>query len=297
MSGQRRIVIIGNGEMGQAMRHLLARHAPSVWERRPKDGGVALDLGLAAASAELVIFCVPAAAHGELAAYVAPRLAASACCVSIAKGLDDQGRCAWQIFHDALAGKARYAVLYGPMISEEIRAGKPAFADVAGSAADAYPMLHDVFAGGPLHLQESADPLGISWCAILKNVYVIAFGIADALALGDNVRGQLAVAAVEELAAISVRMGGRVETAYRRAGLGDLVTTATSAGSHHHALGGLLVRGELDRIHGEGVHTIEVLRRRQTLGAGQYPLFDLLAGITQKPSTARVRFEEYIGQS
>lgn len=296
MPGQRRIVIIGHGEMGQAMSHLLARHAPSVWERHPKDGRVALDLGLAAASAELVIFCVPAAAHGELAAYVAPRLAASACCVSIAKGLDDQGRCAWQIFHDALAGKARYAVLYGPMISEEIRAGKPAFADVASSAADEYQMLHEVFAGGPLHLQESADPLGISWCAILKNVYAIAFGIADALALGDNVRGHLAVAAVEELAAISVRMGGRAETAYRRAGLGDLVTTATSAGSHHHALGGFLVRGEFDRINGEGVHTLEVLRKRQMLGAGHHPLFDLLAEIVQNPSTTRRRFEEYIGK-
>jgi glycerol-3-phosphate dehydrogenase (NAD(P)+) len=145
-----------------------------------------------------------------------------------------------------------------------------------------------------LKLQESTDPLGISWCAILKNVYAIAFGIADALALGDNLRGHLAVAAVEEMAAISVHLGGRPETAYRRAGLGDLITTATSAGSHHHALGGMLVRGELDRIRGEGVHSLDVMQRRRLLDAGRYPLFDLLADIVQDPRETRRRFESYL---
>jgi glycerol-3-phosphate dehydrogenase (NAD(P)+) len=294
MSGQKRILIIGHGEMGMAMSHLLKRHAPSVWERQPKDGRMALDLGLAAADAEIIIFCVPAAAHAELAANVAPRLAASACCVSIAKGLDDQGRCAWRIFHDTLPGKAHYAVMYGPMISEEIRAGKPAFSDVATSSPGDFQVLRELFVGGPLHLQESTDPLGISWCAILKNIYAIAFGIADALGLGDNLRGQLSVAAVEEMAAISVHLSGRPETAYRRAGLGDLITTATSAGSHHHALGGLLLRGEFDRVRGEGVHSLEVMHALRLLNVGCHPLFDLLADILRDPRTTRRRFEDYV---
>ncbi len=280
--------------MGMAMSQLLKRHAPSVWQRHPKDGRAAFNLGLAVANAKIVVFCVPAAAHAELAGYVAPRLAASACCVSIAKGLDDQGRCSWRIFHDVLAGKAHYAVMYGPMISEEIRAGKPAFADVAASDAGDFQMLRELFASRALHLRESTDPLGISWCAILKNVYVIAFGIADALELGDNVRGHLAVAAVEELAAISVHLGGRPETAYRHAGLGDLVTTATSAGSHHHALGGFLVRGEFDRIRGEGVHSLEVLHALSLVDAGRYPLFGLLAEILRDPHATRRRFAGYL---
>jgi len=296
MSGQKRILIIGHGEMGQAMGQLLARHAPSVWERHPKGGRAVPDLGLAAANAEVILFCVPAAAHAELAGYIAPRLAASTCCVSIAKGLDDQGRCAWRIFHDVLSGKGHYAILYGPMISEEIRAGKLAFADVADSSAADFKMLCDVFAGSALKLQESTDPLGLSWCAILKNIYAIAFGIADALTLGDNLRGHLAVAALEEIAAISVHLGGRIETAYRRAGLGDLVTTATSAGSHHHALGGFLVRGELDRVRGEGVHSLDVIQQRRLWDGGRYPLFDMLSDIVRQPHTTRQRFESYLAQ-
>lgn len=296
MPGQHKILILGHGEMGMAMTHLLGpRHALSVWERRPKDGRAPLDLSIAAATAEVIFFCVPAAAHGELAARIAPRLPASVRCVSIAKGVDDQGRCAWQIFYDVLGDKANYDVMYGPMISEEIRAGRPAFADIAASGAGDFRLLHELFAGTTLSLRESTDPLGISWCAILKNVYAIAFGIADALGLGDNSRGHLAVAAVEEMAAISVHLGGRPETAYRRAGLGDLVTTATSAGSHHHVLGGLLVRGEFDRVRGEGVHSLEVLQNRRLLDGGRYPLFGLLTDILRDPRTTRRRFEDYLG--
>ena len=295
MPGQRKILILGRGEMGMAMTHLLGpRHALSVWERRPKDGRAPLDLSIAAATAEVIFFCVPAAAHGELAARIAPRLPASVRCVSIAKGVDDQGRCAWRIFYDVLGDKANYAVMYGPMISEEIRAGRPAFADIAASGTGDFRLLHELFAGTTLYLRESTDPLGISWCAILKNVYAIAFGIADALALGDNVRGHLAVAAVEEIAAISQHLGGRPESAYRRAGLGDLITTATSTGSHHHALGGLLVRGAHDQIRGEGVHSLEILRNRRLFDATPYPLFGMLAQMLRDPRAIRQRFERYL---
>ncbi len=295
MSGQRRILIIGHGEMGQAMVHLLgARHSLSVWERRPRDGGAPPDLADAAAAAEAVIFCVPAPAHGELAARIAPRLAASTRCISIAKGVDDRGRCAWQIFHDVLAAKTNYGVLYGPMISEEIRAGKPAFADVGTSGAEDFQFLHELFAGSGLYLRPSADPLGLSWCAILKNVYAILFGIADALALGDNLRGYLAVAAVDEIAAISQRLGGRPETAMRLAGLGDLITTATSAGSHHRALGGLLVRGARDRIQGEGIHTLETVRTGRLFDYTPYPLFSLIAQAVRDPREIRRQVERYL---
>lgn len=295
MSEQRRILIIGHGEMGQAMAHLLgARHSLSVWERRPAGGRVPPDLDVAAAVAEAVIFCVPAPAHGELAARIAPRLAASTRCLSIAKGVDDQGRCAWQIFHDVLPAKTHCGVLYGPMISEEIRAGKPAFADVGTTGAEDFQFLRELFAGSGLYLRPSDDPLGLSWCAILKNVYAILFGIADALALGDNLRGYLAVAAVDEIAAICERLGGRPETAVRLAGLGDLITTATSAGSHHHALGGLLVEGVRERIQGEGIHTLATVRSRGLFDYTSYPLFSLIAQAVHDPHDIHRKIERYL---
>ena len=54
----------------------------------------------------------------------------------------------------------------------------------------------------------SEDITGINWSVILKNVYAMAFGMADELGLGDNMRGFLMVMALRELDTIVRQLGG-----------------------------------------------------------------------------------------
>ena len=79
-------------------------------------------------------------------------------------------------------------------------------------------------------------------------------GAADALELGDNVRGFLVCAILDELDRVVCAMGGETGTAYSPAGLGDLVTTATSESSHHRRIGADLARGRTDRQGGSGAN-------------------------------------------
>lgn len=276
MAGERyRILILGHGEMGQAMEYWLRpRHEVVIWQRRPEKGAP-LDLAAATAGADVVLFCVPALAHFELAARLKPDLRRESLCVSIAKGLDDAGRTAAQVFHEVFGEDFLYGVLYGPMISEEIRAGRPAFAEFASRHAGAFERVRSVFAGVPLALHAGGDVFGASWCAVLKNVYAILFGVADGLGLGDNTRGYLAVGAVREIGAIVTALGGSGATPGSLAGLGDLITTATSPGSHHHALGLKLARGEPVAIEGEGVHSLKTIYARRPFRVEPYPLLRL----------------------
>jgi len=69
------------------------------------------------------------------------------------------------------------------------------------------------------------------------------FGVSDELKLGDNMRGYLMVAALSELSAIVKGLGAEAQTPYSYAGLGDLLSTATSENSHHHELGRKLASG------------------------------------------------------
>ncbi len=281
-----RILILGHGEMGQAMEYWLRpRHEVAIWQRRPAHGAP-LDLVSAAAGADIVLFCVPAAAHAELAARLKPGLRRESLCVSIAKGLDDAGRTAAQVFHEVLGEDCPYGVLYGPMISEEIRAGHPAFAEFASRHPGAFERIRDVFAGVPLALHPAGDVFGASWCAVLKNAYAILFGVADGLKLGDNVRGYLAVQAVREIEAIVTALGGSAATPWSLAGLGDLITTATSPGSHHHALGLKLARGETAAIEGEGVHSLKTIYARRPFQLEPYPLLRLVHDTLVMPARA-----------
>jgi len=290
-----RVLILGYGEMGHAMEYLLAaRHDVRIWNMGVVVRGSRATLEEEVAEAQVILFCLPVNPHHEIASRIAPHLAKDSLCLSIAKGLDESGRTAAQVFESVFATRHHYGVVYGPMISEELRAGRYGFADAVLSDAADFGVMHSLFRGSTLVCQQASDMHGRSWSVILKNVYAILFGVADELKLGDNMRGHLMVAAIAELSGIVQSFGGQVHTPFSYAGLGDLLTTATSAGSHHHALGQQLVRGEWSDISGEGVHTLRMVEKYRLFEWRTYPLFTLAHDIVAQPATLNERVEGYL---
>lgn len=274
-----KVLILGYGEMGHALAFLLSgTHEVQIWSRSSH----AL-LEKMVANAHVILFCLPVNAHLEITQRIAPHLQDKTLCLSIAKGLDESGMTAAQVFSHLLAEKGHYGVLYGPMISEEIVLGRVAFADVALSVLDDFVAIRSLFQSSALSCRLVADMQGSSWSVILKNVYAIMFGISDELKLGDNMRGHLMVTAIAELSVIVHSFGGEMRTPYGYAGLGDLLTTATSENSHHHALGRKLASGIWTDITGEGVHTLNMVEKHQLFDTQLYPLFNLIKNIVAAP--------------
>jgi len=281
--------------MGHAMEHLLASHHQlSIHDTRTIKGLASINVEHEAALADFVLFCLPASAHHDLLERLAPHLQRRCICLSIAKGLDEQGRTPAQLFEQTFKGQQPYCLLYGPMISEEIRADRYAFAELGCSNVSIYRRVRNLYKGTKLHIKHNADITGISWSVILKNVYAIAFGMADELQLGDNMRGYLTVAALTELRSIVARMGGKTAAPLHLAGLGDLITTATSAGSHHHELGRKLARGETAGISGEGIHTLAMVEKHHLFDCTDYPLFCLIRDAARTSTGVAQKFQSYL---
>ena len=292
-----RVLILGYGEMGHAMEYLLKeRQQLDIWEKYPQDNFQSVVLEDAAPRADIVLFCLPVNPHREVVQQIAPLLKKTCLCLSIAKGLDEAGQTAAQIFAGVLATHQAYALLYGPMISEEIRAGRYAFAQLGCSDIDSYKKIGELVRGTRLFIEHTSDITGISWSVILKNVYAMVFGMADELQLGDNMRGYLSVAALRELDQIVGKMGGQAGSPYYLAGLGDLITTATSENSHHHELGRMLAREEVRGIEGEGIHTLEMVRQHRLFSTADYPLFCLISGIVRRPHGVHKSINGYLKQ-
>jgi glycerol-3-phosphate dehydrogenase (NAD(P)+) len=290
-----RILILGHGEMGHAMESLLAdRHDVSIWNMGAMVKGSHDTLEAAVTETQVVLFCLPVNPHAEIAQRIEPHLPAGSVCLTIAKGLDESGRTAAQSFESILGERHHYGVIYGPMISEELRAGRLGFADAVLSDSADFEVIRSLFRGSTLVCQQASDLHGRSWSVILKNVYAILFGVADELQLGDNMRGHLVAASIAELSGIVQAFGGQAHTPYSYAGLGDLVTTATSEDSHHHELGRKLVRGEWEDISGEGVHTLRMVERFTVFDWRAYPLFSLSHDIVTEPQYLRQRVDEYL---
>lgn len=292
-----RVLIVGYGEMGHAMEHLLGgKHRLAIYDSQPVAGLPSINVEHEAALADFVLLCVPTSSHHDLLARLSPHLQKHCICLSIAKGLDEQGQTPAQIYEHAFNGRQPYCLLYGPMISEEIRADRYAFAELGCSDASIYRRVRDLYKDTRLYIKHSNDITGICWSVILKNVYAIAFGMADELRLGDNMRGFLTVTALAELRSIVAQMGGKPAAPLHLAGLGDLITTATSAGSHHHELGRKFARGETRDISGEGIHTLAMVEKYHLFDTAPYPLYGLINAAVKQPTDVAQKFRDYLLQ-
>lgn len=259
------------------MEYLLADRCNfKVWSRGPVEGHEPLVLEAAVAAADIVLYCIPVTPLEDMAARVYPQLREDSLSLTIAKGLDEKGRPAIGALQAVYADARDFGVLYGPMISEEIIDGRPAYAQLATNRGTVPAQVGELFDGTGLVIAPIDDINGISWASVLKNVYAILFGAADQLGLGDNLRGALSVACLDEMESLVLQAGGKTSSVRGLAGLGDLVTTATSEDSHHHAIGRRLARGETGDIRGEGVHTLSMLARYSLLDVSDSPLLRLV---------------------
>ena len=100
----------------------------------------------------------------------------------------------------------------------------------------------------------------------------------------------------EEMISTVAQLGGKPAASFHLAGLGDLITTATSAGSHHHELGRKLARGETGGIGGEGIHTLAMVERYRLFDAAPYPLYGLIHDVVQEPVDVAQKFRDYLVQ-
>lgn len=292
----RNIILLGHGEIGQALETVLgSRHRVRYWERDLASWKENAPLeSLLAAGCDLLVFALPANPHRELAERVHAAAAPGIPCLTIAKGLDDDGNPPAAVFLSVFGQRRQFGALYGPMIGDDLSAGRPGFACVASASRRLCTLVAEVFEGSHLYLRFSDDVAGASWAVILKNIYVPLIGAAEGAGLGDNIRGYLIAAALHELAQIIAFFGGKAETVYGLAGVGDLVATATSPGSHHRAAGMQLGRGETGllnassaNIRGEGFHALAMLEKHSLVDFAQYPLLWAARALIAEPGHAR----------
>jgi glycerol-3-phosphate dehydrogenase (NAD(P)+) len=131
----------------------------------------------------------------------------------------------------------------GPAIAIEMARGQPMSVIIGIPDEQACQTAQAILQNDHLKVEMTADVVGLELCSTLKNVYAIALGMCDGLVYGTNTKASLASLALAEMSRIAEALGGRRETAYGLAGLGDLITTGFSQHSRNRALGEKLAAG------------------------------------------------------
>lgn len=289
-----KVAILGAGAMGTACSILLAPRSDLevvLWARFPDHAHeiardrenrrhfagfplpdsvrVTADPELAVAGAGLCVVAVPTVYLRDGLAAHAPFVPPHVPAVSVAKGLEQHSfERPSQIIRERL-GARPVAALCGPSHAEELAHGLPASVVAASEDAALARLVQTTFSNERFRVYTNDDLVGVEICGALKNVISIAAGVCDGLGFGDNTKSALLTRGLVEMVRFTRAMGGRAETCYGLAGVGDLITTSISPYGRNRAVGEKLGKGQtLEQILAgtqavaEGVWTSRAVRDR-----------------------------------
>lgn len=176
--------------------------------------------------------------------------------------------------------------LYGPTHAEEVCHGKFSGIVLAGKDNEVRLGIKAVLASKNFKVECTEDIIGIQIASALKNIVAVFIGMLDGLNLGDNAKAYAITKGLEEIRKLGTCLGGKADTFYGLAGIGDIIVTATSQHSRNRYVGEQIGKGrKLDDILGEmnmvaeGITTIKSsiqLARRENV---KLPLIEGLYGV------------------
>lgn len=302
-----RVVIIGAGELGQAVGMLLTENGVTVdfWDADPARVPGQKPLADIVPGAAAVLFCVPswstrAAVTGVALLLQPPQPSqppAETIVVSFAKGIEkDSLQTMAELVPTLLPAGQPFVVAGGPMLAAEISGGMTAAGVFASHNDAALQKMKALFANGRFRVETSADPEGVALAGVLKNIYAVALGIADGLALSGNEKGWITACAIREMRGIATALGvgASADVALGTAGAADFIATGYSVHSRNRETGLEIVATGTCDVRGEGLNALPFLLER--LGkekAAAFPLLALINAVSIECQPARPAFAAF----
>jgi glycerol-3-phosphate dehydrogenase (NAD(P)+) len=264
------VCVLGGGMWGVVLAHQLARKGARVrlWEfvprlaeslhktrRHPHIPDFRLhhsipashDLAACVEGANVLLFVLPSNAMAATARAIraSGKVMSQAVAINASKGVEP-GTFATMgdiIEREIPSLKGKVWTLTGPSFAREVARGVPTGLMLGGPPGAKARELAALFQGNVLTVTPWPDRVGVELGGSLKNVIAVGAGILDGLGAGANTKAALLVGGLREMARLIRASGGRADTVYGLAGLGDLIATGTSPESRNRAFGEKLGRG------------------------------------------------------
>jgi glycerol-3-phosphate dehydrogenase (NAD(P)+) len=229
--------------MRAAQQHpLLPEHIPGSLAVHGPD-----DLAGAARDVEIAVMGANSRGARSLARMVGSHLEEAGSVVSIAKGLEPETlRRISEVYAEEIPGPSIVAV-GGPCLAAELAEGLPTAAVWASSDEEIATAAGASFQDDRYQLTYTDDLVGVELCSMMKNVAAIGLGILDGIGKPTgrdfkNAKAALFTRAAHELEELVTALGGRSETVFGLAGVGDQLVT--SLGGRNRLYGEMVGLGD-----------------------------------------------------
>lgn len=163
---------------------------------------------------------------------------------SLSKGIENKTMLRPTEVLREILGHVPVATVSGPSHAEEVARGLPTTVVAASEDEELAVKVQETLTTETFRVYTSPDIVGTELAGALKNVIAIAAGIAEGLGFGDNAKAALLSRGIVEMSRVGSALGGRRETFFGLAGVGDLYTTCASRFGRNRAVGERIGKGE-----------------------------------------------------
>ena len=290
------IAVIGAGRIGNAFARIFKKKGYTVelWDKEEGKVRGQKSLFEVVSSADLIFLCVPSWALREVCGLIKSAVRSGVYIISTAKGVEKEtlktpDEIIGEFFH-----KKMFGMLGGPMLAEELDLNHVGVGMIGSANKEVYKAMCVLFQDTSVQMLYSKDIHGVALGGILKNVYALAFGIADGLGWSGNAKGWLLVESMNEMSRLAWTLGGKKRTIAGIAGLGDLATCGFSEYSRNRQAGqDVLEDGKFD-IQSEGVVSVPSLFSIVGKKVKKFEILNALRGIIDERKDPREIFQNLL---
>lgn len=329
MSKKEQVAILGAGNMGTAVAQVIAsngfivklwnhaddldplRQITETRENQKYLPGIKLsanieceaDIEKALLGADIVFVVVPSVFVQKIIKSGASYIYKKAICVDVSKGLDFTNK-NYALTTDVLKKllpKNKIASISGPAIAGQMAFGKFTAMNVVSKDKKVIKTIKKIMENKNLRLIPTSDIVGVETSGSFKNVYAIALGMCDGLQITTNTKAVLFTIALREMAQLVKKMGGKSETVYGLAGLGDLFGTGLATVSRNRRFGefvgsGLTPDNAITKVGQvvEGVPATKALHDLSKKFKLKMPLASLVYKIVYEQASAPIEMENFL---
>ena len=315
-----KVGVLGGGSWGTTVASLVTRNAPvMLWARNadtvaeinadhtnqkyladiklPDRLQATHDIAEVVSGADVVVMGIPSQNFRQVLEQVADHIRPWVPVISLTKGMEVSTRKRMtEVIEEVMPGHP-VGVLTGPNLAREIMEGRAAASVLAMQGGGNVAMLRPLFNSGLFRVYTNEDVTGCELGGVLKNIIAIAVGMGDGLGAGDNTRAGLITRGLAEVTRLGVALGGKSETFYGLAGMGDMIATCTSTQSRNRHVGFELGQGRtIDEIISdmvmvaEGVKTAPIVMELATEQGLHMPIAEDVHKVVTGKSTAQRAF-------
>lgn len=323
----KKVAVIGSGNMGTALAQVAAQngHKVKIWsieedvlteiKKKHKNSkylpGVKLSTNIKPVFSmqeclediSLLVIAVPSKAVKKVVGQASKFLSDKQVIINFSKGLDKKtGRLLHQVISSEFPDEFTKNILSasGPSIADEFAEGEFTQVAVAGGKK-AFKKAKDIFSNDFFKLVYNPDMIGTELGGVLKNIYAIALGICDGFGYSVNTKALVAVRSLDEMSRFIEKMGGKRETVYGLAGVGDLIATGFSEFSRNRFFGeklcgkksGKKILEQMEQVV-EGVFAAEVVRDLARKKKINLPLAEAVYQIACRGKDTEKTMEDYL---